>query len=76
MNDNREMFWAFISAICLASALASVGYIFAGPTDARQEIFQIANALVSGAMGFFAGRASASKQNPSAPAEPAQPPKE
>ena len=75
MNDNREMYWAFVVAISLGSCLASVGYIFSGTADARQEIFQIANALVSGAMGFFAGRASVNR-NPLQPVEPAQPSKE
>jgi len=73
MNDSHQMFWAFVFAIFLSACLASIGYIFSGSADARQEIFQIANALVSGAMGFFAGRAS---NRPTQPAEPAQPPKE
>lgn len=48
---------AFSAAIILGSALACVGYLFPGSDTARQEIFQIASSLVTGALGFFAGHA-------------------
>lgn len=55
------MFLAFVVAITLATVLSIIGYIFPRPDTTTQHIFQIASELVTGALGFFAGRASAPK---------------
>ncbi len=54
--EQMELFWAFVIAIVLASALSVIGYLYPNPNN--QEIFRIANDLVTGALGFFAGRAT------------------
>lgn len=52
------MFWAFITAITYAFILALVSYVHPGTDTARQMINQTAGSLITGALGFFAGRAS------------------
>lgn len=51
--------WATILAF-LGVLLAVVVYIYPGTVTAQQAAFQIASALVTGALGAFAGQASAS----------------
>jgi hypothetical protein len=53
-----EMFWAFVYAITMATILSVIGYVLPRPENTTQAIFRIADALVTGALGFFAGRAS------------------
>lgn len=60
----NELFWAFVVAIVLASILASIGFLFPRPDNSTQAIFRIADALVTGALGFFAGRASVISRRP------------
>jgi hypothetical protein len=57
-KQTNELFWAFVIALFLASYLATIGYLHPGSDTARQYIFQIANGMVTGALGFFAGRVS------------------
>jgi hypothetical protein len=65
MKDQAtEMFWAFVIAITLATILSIIGYVFSRPDTATQHIFTIANDLVTGALGFFAGRAAAKASGP------------
>lgn len=52
------MFWAFIVAISYAFCLSLVSYIHPGTDTARQMINQTASSLITGALGFFAGRGS------------------
>jgi len=65
----NELFWAFIIALLLASALAAVAYLFPGSDPSREHVFEIANSMVTGALGFFAGRAyrSGDSSQPGAP---------
>jgi uncharacterized membrane protein len=60
----NELFWAFVVALVLASLLASIGYIYPGSDTARHDMFSIASAMVTGALGFFAGRASTIQRDP------------
>jgi hypothetical protein len=53
-----ELFWAFVYAITMATLLSVIGYVLPRPENTTQAIFRIADALVTGALGFFAGRAS------------------
>ena len=55
MPQTTEMFWAFIAAIFCASTLAIIGHVM--PGQGSEQIFRISDALVTGALGFFAGRA-------------------
>jgi len=63
-KSNNELFWAFVIALICASYLATIGYLFPGTDTARQYVFQIASGMVTGALGFFAGRASAVANGP------------
>ncbi|KAA6459637.1 hypothetical protein DYQ86_16085 [Acidobacteria bacterium AB60] len=54
-----EMFWAFVVALILASADATIAYIFPGTDAARHDMAALASDMVTGALGFFAGRAMA-----------------
>jgi hypothetical protein len=58
MPRTTEMFWAFVYAITMATLLSVIGFILPRPENTTQAIFRIADALVTGALGFFAGRAS------------------
>lgn len=58
MPQTTEMFWAFIAAITFATILAIIGHVL--PGQGSEQIFRIADALVTGALGFFAGRAMSS----------------
>jgi hypothetical protein len=58
MHKNNELFWAFVIAITLASVIALVGFLFVRPENTTQAMFRLADSLVTGALGFFAGRAS------------------
>jgi hypothetical protein len=52
------MFWAFIYAVTMATLLSIIAYILPRPENASQAVYRIADALVTGALGFFAGRVS------------------
>jgi len=57
MNSLPQPAWAILLAI-LGVVLTIIGYVYPGSQTAQQAVFQIAAALVSGALGAFAGRAS------------------
>jgi hypothetical protein len=57
MKDWPQPIWAcFLAA--LGSCLAIAVYIIPGDVTSRQAAFQIASALVTGALGAFAGHAT------------------
>jgi hypothetical protein len=64
-----ELFWAFVYAVTMATLLSIIGYVLPRPENTTQAIFRIADALITGALGFFAGRASMlwSKDHPTPP---------
>ena len=64
--------WAVLLAT-LGVVVTIVVYLFPGDVTTRQAAFQIASALVTGALGAFAGAASKEKATPQPPAEPVQP---
>jgi hypothetical protein len=68
MKNPNELYRAFLFAVGIAAVLAIVGYVVPRPDGAVQNIYRIADALVTGGLGFFAGRAS---QNPTQPETPA-----
>ena len=82
MKDFPSSFWALMLA-GMGAVLAVVFYVIPGDVTSRQAAFQIASALVTGALGAFAGHAAAMGNmtatgpnatiNPPQPAEPAQP---
>jgi hypothetical protein len=58
---SNEIFLGFVFSIGCATILAIIGN-FHESTSTQQstpEMFRLSNALVTGALGFFAGRASA-----------------
>ena len=57
-----QPFWAVLLAL-LGVVVTIVVYIFPGDVTTRQAAFQIASALVTGALGAFAGAATKEKQN-------------
>ena len=69
MDQKNDLFWAFIVAIICASVLSALAFIFPRSDRAIDGIDRIADGLVTGALGFFAGHASNS--SPTAPVEPA-----
>jgi hypothetical protein len=58
---SNEIFLGFCFAIGCATLLAIVGNYHESPgtQTSTPEMFRLSNALVTGALGFFAGRASA-----------------
>lgn len=67
-QSTNELFWAFVIALVLASILAALAYVFPGTDAARHDVNTIADAMVTGALGFFAGRATAARsEQPGAP---------
>jgi len=46
--------WA-VSLAVLGAILAVIGYVFPGDISSRQAMFTVANSLISGALGAFAG---------------------
>ena len=55
----NELFWAYALSITLASLLGTVAYIYQRPENTTAAMYRLAEALITGALGFFAGRASA-----------------
>lgn len=66
----NELFWAFVIALAFATTLSLVAYIFPGTDSARSQVFRVADDMVSGALGFFAGRAMAARSNDADKPEP------
>jgi uncharacterized membrane protein len=54
--------WAIIIA-SLGVLCAIMGYVLPGDVVSRQSMFTIANSLISGALGAFAGHASATSNS-------------
>ena len=75
MSNIPQPFWAIVLA-GLGVVVTIVVYTQPGDVTTRQAAFQIASALVTGALGAFAGHASAISQaqakNPTQPVEPEQ----
>lgn len=71
----NEIFMGFVFAITCATLLAIVGDLreSASTQTSTPEMFRLSNALVTGALGFFAGRASAWAQQRSSNRNPGQP---
>ena len=67
MNRTTEMFWAFVCALVLSSYLATIAYLLPGTDAARTHMFELSSSMVTGALGFFAGRASTRGDGPPPP---------
>jgi hypothetical protein len=69
-QKTNELFWAFVIAIAFAAILGAIAFLVPRPDTATQAMFRLADSLVTGALGFFAGsalRASKSPQSGDAP---------
>jgi len=62
MMQVPQQSWAILIAV-LGVICAIVGYVLPGDVVSRQAMFTIANSLVSGALGAFAGHASATSNS-------------
>ena len=71
MNPIILPLFALIS-VFLGVVMAVVGYVIPGDATSRQQIFQLAMALVTGGGGFMAGHA-ATKFMAGQPADPTPP---
>lgn len=70
-----QPFWAVLLAV-LGVVVTIVVYIFPGDVTTRQAAFQIASALVTGALGAFAGHNAAIKDKQPVPPASTSAPKE
>jgi uncharacterized membrane protein len=61
MTNAPQPFWAIILAV-LGVIVTIVVYLYPGDVTTRQAAFQIGSALVTGALGAFAGHATAAQQ--------------
>ena len=66
MKNWPQPAWAVILA-ALGVVVALVVYCFPGDVTSKQAGFQVASALVTGALGAFAGRAEGQSINQSGP---------
>ena len=62
MMQVPQQAWAIAIAI-LGVICAVIGFVLPGDAVSRQAMFTIANSLVSGALGAFAGHASATSNS-------------
>ena len=62
MMQVPQQAWAIAIAI-LGVICAAIGFVLPGDAVSRQAMFTIANSLVSGALGAFAGHASATSNS-------------
>jgi hypothetical protein len=69
MQNVPQPFWAVILAV-LGVITTIVVYIHPGDVTTRQAAFQIASSLVTGALGAFAGHASATTKKTPDPNTP------
>jgi hypothetical protein len=66
----NDLFWAFVVALLISGTLTVVAYVFPGSDASRNHVFEIANGMVEGALGFFAGRVTARQIAPPSEGDP------